>query len=73
MSRPDDTRPAFSVSPESRIKLPLTLLASVVALIGVWAMAVVGLSLTIKRAYRHTFVSLQTGYADTQSIFLDRL
>jgi hypothetical protein len=29
------------------------------------------LSITIKREYLHTFVSLQTGYAVSQSIFLD--
>jgi hypothetical protein len=40
-------------------------------LAAVWLIAVVGLSLTIKREYLHTFVSLQTGYAATQSIFLD--
>jgi hypothetical protein len=33
--------------------------------------AVLGLSLTIKRDYLHTVVSLQTGYAYTQSYFLD--
>jgi hypothetical protein len=36
-----------------------------------WLIALVGLSITIKREYLHTFVSLQTGYADSQSIFLD--
>jgi hypothetical protein len=38
-----------------------------VALLG----AVVGLALTIKREYLHTFVSLQTGCAYAQSYFLD--
>jgi hypothetical protein len=33
--------------------------------------AVLGLSLTIKREYLHTFVSLQTGRAYAQSYFLD--
>jgi hypothetical protein len=47
------------------------LFATVGALVAVWLVATVGLSLTIKRAYLHTFVSLQTGYADTQSNFLD--
>jgi hypothetical protein len=32
---------------------------------------VVGLLLTIKREYLHTFVSLQTGYSFSQSYFLD--
>jgi hypothetical protein len=49
----------------------LPLFATVGALAAVWLIAVVGLSLTIKREYLHTFVSLQTGYADTQNIFLD--
>jgi hypothetical protein len=49
----------------------LPLFATVGALAAVWLVAIVGLSLTIKREYLHTFVSLQTGYADTQSIFLD--
>ncbi len=49
----------------------LPLFAAVGALAAVWLMAVVGLSLTIKPEYLHTFVSLQTGYADTRSIFLD--
>jgi hypothetical protein len=47
------------------------LFATVGALAFVWLIAVVGLSLTIKREYLHTFVSLQTGYAATQNIFLD--
>jgi hypothetical protein len=50
----------------------LPLFATVGALAAVWLVAVVGLSLTIKPKYLHTFVSLQTGYSDTQSIFLDR-
>jgi hypothetical protein len=49
----------------------LTLLATVGTLIAVWTMAVVGLSLTIKREYLHTFWSTQTGYAYSQSTFLD--
>jgi hypothetical protein len=47
------------------------LFATVGALAAVWLVAIVGLSLTIKRNYLHTFVSLQTGYADSQSTFLD--
>ncbi len=47
------------------------LFATVGALAAVWLVATVGLSITIKREYLHTFVSLQTGYADTQSNFLD--
>ena len=49
----------------------LPLFATVGALAAVWLVAIVGLSLTIKREYLHTFVSLQTGYADSQSTFLD--
>jgi hypothetical protein len=49
----------------------LPLFATVGALAAVWVVAIVGLSLTIKREYLHTFVSLQTGYAYTQSYFLD--
>ena len=49
----------------------LPLFATVGALAAVWLVAIVGLSLTIKRGYLHTFVSLQTGYAYTQSFFLD--
>jgi hypothetical protein len=49
----------------------LPLFATVGALAAVWLIAVVGLSLTIKREYLHTFVSLQTGYAYSQSYFLD--
>ena len=37
----------------------------------VWLVAVIGLSLTIKREYLHTFVSLQTGRAYIESYFLD--
>ncbi len=49
----------------------LPLFATVGALAAVWLIAVVGLSLTIKREYLYTFVSLQTGYAYSQSYFLD--
>jgi hypothetical protein len=49
----------------------LPLFATVGALAAMWLIAVVGLSLTIKREYLHTFVSLQTGYAYSQSYFLD--
>jgi hypothetical protein len=49
----------------------LPLFATVGALAAVWLVAVVGLSLTTEPEYLHTFVSLQTGYADTQSYFLD--
>jgi hypothetical protein len=49
--------------------LPLFMTVGVLA--AAWLVALVGLSLTIKPEYLHTFVSLQTGYADTQSIFLD--
>jgi hypothetical protein len=49
----------------------LPLFATVGVLAAVWLVAIVGLSLTIKPEYLHTFVSWQTGYADTQRIFLD--
>jgi hypothetical protein len=49
----------------------LPLFATVGALAAVWLIALMGLSLTINRKYLHTFVSLQTGYADSQSYFLD--
>ena len=49
----------------------LPLFATVGVLTAVWLIAVVGLSLTIKREYLHTFVSLQTGYSFSQSYFLD--
>ena len=49
----------------------LPLFATVGALAAVWLVAIVGLSLTIEREYLHTFVSLQTGYAYTQSYFLE--
>jgi hypothetical protein len=48
----------------------LPLFAMVGALSLMWLIALVGLSLTIKHEYLHTFVSLQTGYAASQSIFL---
>ena len=41
------------------------------ALAAAWLVAVVGLALTIERKYLRTFVSLQTGYANTQAYFLD--
>ena len=47
------------------------LFATVGALVAVWLVATVGLSLTIKREYLNTFVSLQTGCAYSQSYFLD--
>jgi hypothetical protein len=49
----------------------LPLFATVGALAAVWLVAIVSLLLIIKPAYLHTFVSLQTGFAFTQSIFLD--
>jgi hypothetical protein len=49
----------------------LPLFAMVGALAAVWLVAVVGLSLTIKREYLPTFVSLQTGNSFSQSYFLD--
>jgi hypothetical protein len=49
----------------------LPLFATVGALAAVWLVAVIGLSLTIKPEYLHTFVSLQTGHAFSQSYFLD--
>jgi hypothetical protein len=59
-----------AIMPASKIS-DLPLFATVGALAAVWLIAVVGLSFTIKREYLHTFVSLQTGYANSQSYFLD--
>ncbi len=52
---------------------PRTLLAVVGTLIGVWTMAVVGLSFTIKRECLHMFWSTQTGRgcAFSRAFFLD--
>jgi hypothetical protein len=47
------------------------LFTTVGVLAAAWLASVVGLSLTIKREYRHTFVSLQTGCELVQSNFLD--
>ncbi len=49
----------------------LPLFTIVVTLAVLLLVAVAGLSLTIKREYLRTFVSLQTGYAYAQSCFLD--
>ena len=49
----------------------LPLFTIVVTLAVAWLVAVVGLALTIKREYLHTFLSLQTGCAHAQSYFLD--
>jgi hypothetical protein len=49
----------------------LPLFATVGALAAVWLIAVGGLWLTIKTEYLRTFVSLKTGYADSQSYFSD--
>jgi hypothetical protein len=47
------------------------LFAMVSTLAVVWLVTGLGLALTIKREYLGTFVSLRTGYAETQSYFLD--
>jgi hypothetical protein len=49
----------------------LPLFAIVATLAVLLLIAVIGLSLTIKREYLHTFVSMQTGCAFAQSYFLD--
>ena len=49
--------------------LPLFTIVATLAV--AWLVAVAGLSLTMKREYLHTFVSLQTGCANAQSHFLD--
>jgi hypothetical protein len=59
-----------AIVPASKIG-DVPLYATVGALAAVWLIAVVGLTLTIKTEYLHTFMSLQTGFADTQSYFLD--
>jgi len=48
-----------------------TLFATIMALSAVWVLSFVALMLTIKRQYRGSFVSLQTGGAFSQSHFLD--
>ncbi len=49
----------------------VTLVASVGTLFAVWAFAALGVWLVMKPEYRRTFWSAQTGYAYSQSIFLD--
>jgi hypothetical protein len=49
----------------------VTLVASVGTLFAVWAFAALGVWRTMKPEYRQTFWSTQTGYAYSQSIFLD--
>ena len=69
--------PATNCTPSSLpTKLPYkmggtSLFASVGALAMLWTTALVCLLLTIKREYVGTFFSLQTGYAYTQSFFLN--
>ena len=69
----NNMHPATNCTPSS---LPYkmdgtSLFASVGALATLWTIALVCLLLTIKRKYVGTFFSLQTGYAYTQSFFLD--
>jgi hypothetical protein len=49
----------------------ITLVASVGTLFTIWALAALGVWRTMKPEYRRTFWSTQTGYAYTQSKFLD--
>ena len=49
----------------------ITLVASVGILFSVWVLAALGVWRTMKPEYRRTFWSTQTGYAYTQSVFLD--
>jgi hypothetical protein len=49
----------------------ITLVVSVGILFAVWALAALGVWLTMKPEYRRTFWSTQTGYALSQSIYLD--
>jgi hypothetical protein len=49
----------------------LTLFKTVMVLAVSWLVAIVGLALTAERKYLRIFVSLRTGYADTQAYFLD--
>ncbi len=49
----------------------ITLVVSVGTLFAVWALAALGVLLTMKPEYRRTFWSNQTGYAYSQSYFLD--
>jgi hypothetical protein len=48
-----------------------TLFTTIVTLSAVWTVALVGLLLTMKREYRGSFVSLQTGYAYSRAHFLE--
>jgi hypothetical protein len=50
---------------------PVSLFASVLILIAIWSLSVAGLSRMINPEYLHTFYSTQTGYAFSQSYFLD--
>jgi hypothetical protein len=49
----------------------ITLLAAVGTLFAIWALATLGVWLAMKPEYRRTFWSTQTGYAYTQSYFLN--
>jgi hypothetical protein len=49
----------------------ITLVASVGTLFAMWAIAALGVWLTMKPEYRRTFWSTRTGYAYTQGIFVD--
>jgi hypothetical protein len=49
----------------------ITLVASVGTLFAVWAVAALGVWFTMKPEYRRTFWSTRTGYAFSQSYFLD--
>ena len=50
-----------------------TLFATIVTLSAVWAVAAIGLLLTMNREYIGTFVSLQTGCAFSRAHFLDHV
>jgi hypothetical protein len=49
----------------------ITLVASVGTLLAVWALAALGVWLTMKPEYRRTFWSTQTGCTHSQSMFID--
>ena len=51
----------------------ITLFVTVITISAVWMFAFVGLLLTMKREYRGTFVSLQTGCAYARGFFMDNM
>jgi hypothetical protein len=67
---PDFTTADHAGANSSKIE-DFALFATIATLSAVWVIAFVGLLLTMKREYRASFVSLQTGYAFSRNQFLD--